>query len=190
MAEDRCFCHLNGYKVKDADARKEIEQIKNSFKELEDLENLHKKDTELEVVSRETSFNADAMFYSVNQGLSLFVVDNLDDENSIERTKDDGEYILTNNYDREKHCITVPEGSIRMFRSVVVPATKNSDNVFIHVDKEGEGEIIAYFSTDGGTTLKQVEQDKTVNCASGNQFVIQLKLVGNVTLHNLCWGVR
>ena len=27
MSEEKCFCHLNGYKVKDADARKQIENL-------------------------------------------------------------------------------------------------------------------------------------------------------------------
>lgn len=34
MSEEKCFCHLNGYKVKDADARKAIEQIDISLERL------------------------------------------------------------------------------------------------------------------------------------------------------------
>lgn len=40
MAEEKCFCHLNGYKVKDADARKEIETLK------EQVNNVRHVDTE------------------------------------------------------------------------------------------------------------------------------------------------
>lgn len=33
--EEKCFCHLNGYKVKDADARIEIENLKNDLNNIE-----------------------------------------------------------------------------------------------------------------------------------------------------------
>lgn len=32
MSNEKCFCHLNGYKVKDADARKGIEEVKKELK--------------------------------------------------------------------------------------------------------------------------------------------------------------
>lgn len=35
--EEKCFCHLNGYKVKDAEARNTINTIKNSIGEMENL---------------------------------------------------------------------------------------------------------------------------------------------------------
>lgn len=34
MSEEKCFCHLNGYKVKDADARAEIETLKAEIEAL------------------------------------------------------------------------------------------------------------------------------------------------------------
>ena len=37
---DRCFCHLNGYKVKDADARKSIEDLQNNKVEVSALEEI------------------------------------------------------------------------------------------------------------------------------------------------------
>lgn len=41
MSTEKCFCHLNGYKVKDADARKAIEDLENNVSEtLEDHYNL------------------------------------------------------------------------------------------------------------------------------------------------------
>lgn len=33
---DKCFCHFNGYKVKDADARRDIAQIMPAMEQLND----------------------------------------------------------------------------------------------------------------------------------------------------------
>lgn len=38
---EKCFCHLNGYKVKDADARKDIENINNAISILDTSRNDH-----------------------------------------------------------------------------------------------------------------------------------------------------
>ena len=38
MAEEKCFCHLNGYAVKDATARKYIENLSESVQIMEDKE--------------------------------------------------------------------------------------------------------------------------------------------------------
>jgi hypothetical protein len=35
--EDKCFCHFNGFRVKDAEARKEIENIKTNYATKEQL---------------------------------------------------------------------------------------------------------------------------------------------------------
>lgn len=196
---DKCFCHLNGYKVKDADARKSIEAINKTLEILDvekfgqietDIETLKNKDISSEVVSRETSFNADALYYNYSNGLETFIIENYDDTTGIDSTKDDGEYILVNNYNDAQHCITVPIGNIKMYRSTVLDMRREYNKVFVHLDKEGSGTIDVYISSDGGVTFKKISEDTVNDCNLGKQFVIQLKLTGSVTLHNLCWGVK
>lgn len=45
--EDKCFCHFNGFAVKDAKARQEIENIKTTYATKEELNNIDISDIDL-----------------------------------------------------------------------------------------------------------------------------------------------
>jgi hypothetical protein len=227
----KCFCHLNGYKVKDADARKSIEDLTTSLSEtnnnIENMrsefnqnmsdftsevnqnmsdftnvinnhvntlsENVVKTSSDLvdtNVRIDDNNFNTSAIYLLHNIGLDIFVTENFESPSDIDETKDDGNYVIVNNYDNILHRIVIPSGNIKMIRSKVISVEQNAKKFFVNIEKEGNGTIDVYFSTDSGVTFNPVIQNELVECVKGSQLTVQLKLNGEVTLKNICWGVR
>jgi hypothetical protein len=67
---DKCFCHLNGYAVKDATARQEIESIKANYATKGELENIEIPEVDLEpyATKEEVDFLKPVILYANEEG--------------------------------------------------------------------------------------------------------------------------
>lgn len=163
LRNELCFCHLNGFQVKDAIGR---------------------------INAGETEFKADSILKVLEYGLDLLTVEYFDTPDQIDETKLDGNYVIENFYDADKHEINIPNNANVSIQSKSIVTDFNTKAIYIHGDYEGTGRVLYQFSTNGGISFENITEDTlTQNINNGRNLVMKLTLSGPITLKNIGWGV-
>lgn len=163
LRNEPCFCHFNGFQVKDAIGR---------------------------ISAGETEFKASSILKGLEYGLDLFTVEYFDAPDQIDETKVDGNYVIENFYDADKHEINIPTNVNVSIQSKSINTDFNTKAIYVHGDYEGEGSVLFQFSTNGGSSFENITEDTlTQNNNNGRNLVMKLTLIGPITFKNIGWGV-
>lgn len=163
LRNEPCFCHFNGFQVKDAIGR---------------------------ISAGETEFKASSILKGLEYGLDLLTVEYFDTPNQIDDSKLDGSYVIENYYDKDKHEIRIPSGVTVSIQSNPVITDFNAKAISVHGDHEGTGSVLYHFSSDNGISFENIKEDTLTECKNnGRNLVMKLILSGPITFKNIGWGV-
>ena len=179
-----------------------------SFGNWQELATANLVNKEIEVLKfllNENKFRNKATLAAMNQAVFTLFIETFETLDDIDASAGSGETAITAAYDADKHIFTnTVEGTTLTFQSTAKEITGPNDTAWCYPDweQEGNSDLTISMSRDGGTTWTTVYsglfgsghlKEYTASLAdqpTGVQVMVEVTLVGAVTLKNLAWGVK
>ena len=178
-----------------------------TWQELATASSVNKEIDVLRFLLNENKFRNKATLAAMNHAVFTLFFETFEtlDDIDISAESGDGETAITAAYDADKHIFTnTVEGTTLTFQSTVKEITGPNDTAWCYPDweQEGNSDLIINMSRDGGTTWTTVYSGlfgsghlkeyvaSLADQPTGVQVMVQVTLVGAVTLKNLAWGVK
>ena len=178
-----------------------------AWQELATANSVNKEIEVLKFLLNENKFRNKATLAAMNQDVFTLFVETFETLDDIDTSAGSGETAITAAYDADKHIFTnTVEGTTLTIQSTVKEITGPNDTAWCYPDWESEGnsDLVVSISRDGGTTWTTVYSGLSgsgsehlkehvaslANQPTGVQVMVEVTLVGAVTLKNLAWGVK
>ena len=179
-----------------------------SFGNWQELATANLVNKEIEVLKfllNENKFRNKATLAAMNQAVFTLFLETFETLDDINTSSGSGETAIAAAYDADKHIFTnAVEGTTLTFQSTAKEITGPNDTAWCYPDweQEGNSDLTISMSRDGGTTWTTVYsglfgsghlKEYTASLAdqpTGVQVMVEVTLVGAVTLKNLAWGVK
>lgn len=175
------------------------------WQELATASSVNKEIDTLRFLFNENKFRNKATLAAMNQAVFTLFIETFEKLDDVDKSAGSGETAITAAYDADKHIFTnTIEGTTLTFRSNAKEITGPNDTAWCYPDweQEGNSDLVISMSRDGGTTWTTVYsglfgsghlKEYTASLAdqpTGVQVMVEVTLVGAVTLKNLAWGVK
>ena len=178
-----------------------------AWQELATASSVNKEIDTLRFLFNENKFRNKATLAAMNQAVFTLFIETFETLDGIDTLASDGsgETAITAAYDADKHIFTnTVEGTTLTFQSTAKEITGPNDTAWCYPDWEKgvNSDLIVSMSRDGGTTWTTVysglfgsgnPKEYVASLAdqpTGVQVIVEVTLVGVVTLKNLAWGVK
>ena len=175
------------------------------WQELSTASSVNKEIDTLRFLFNENKFRNKATLAAMNQAVFTLFIETFETLDDIDTSAGSGETAITAAYDADKHIFTnTIEGTTLTFQSTAKEITGPNDTAWCYPEweQEGNSDLTISMSRDGGTTWTTVYsglfgsghlKEYTASLAdqpTGVQVMVEVTLVGAVTLKNLAWGVK
>ena len=176
-----------------------------AWQELATANSVNKEIEVLKFLLNENKFRNKATLAAMNQAVFTLFVETFETLDDVDTSAGSGETAITAAYDADKHIFTnTIEGTTLTLQSTAKTITGPNDTAWCYPDweQEGNSDLMISMSRDGGTTWTTVYsglfgsghlKEYTASLAdqpAGVQVMVEVTLVGAVTLKNLAWGVK
>ena len=176
-----------------------------TWQELATASSVNKEIDVLRFLLNENKFRNKATLAAMNQAVFTLFIETFETLDDIDTSAGSGETAIAAAYDVDKHIFTnTVEGTTLTFQSIAKEITGPNDTAWCYPDWEqkGNSDLVISMSRDGGTTWTTVYSGlfgsghlkeyvaSLADQPTGVQVMVEVTLVGAVTLKNLAWGVK
>lgn len=159
----------------------------------------------LKFLYNENKFRNKATLAAMDHDVFTLFLETFETLDDIDTSAGSGETAITAAYNADKHIFTnTVEGTTLTIQSTVKEITGPNDTAWCYPDweQEGNSDLMISMSRDGGTTWTTVYSGlfgsghlkeyvaSLADQPTGVQVMVEVTLVGAVTLKNLAWGVK